>query len=339
MERVALQAFKVSIEFMIESLSKISIIIVNYNTRELLRNCLWSILETEGKFCQIIVVDNASTDGSSRMVQEEFPGVLLIQNVSNAGFSKANNQGIRQATGEYVLLLNSDTIVHAGALSAMGGFLSSRPDAGAVTCKLLNEDGSIQASVSSRPGPLLLLLRLLGVSRIVSSDRARRWIGRAFGYLLGRTLRDYFAPYRLGDFPVEVQNISGACLMLRRDTVEQVGLLDERFFMYFEDMDYCLRLRRAAWKLFYLPNVQVVHLVGRSSGGRMRNYSVHSYRALFEFYSKHFSSAMLITVRLMVFATSCLWWLWNWCRSKVSDKSIYRQNEMDLKQVIRICFE
>src|SRR5947209_6259364 len=322
-----------------ESASDISIIIVNYNTIHLLRDCLVSLAHTEGQLAQIIVVDNASADGSADMVQAEFPQVVLVRNQQNAGFSRANNQGISMATRKYILLLNSDTIVHGGALNVMAEFLNRERAAGAVTCKLLNADGSIQASISNRPGPVLLIWRLLGVSRLVSGDRARKIFARTAGLFMGKTVRGYLKPYSAGDTPIEVGNISGDCLMMRREVLEQVGLLDEGFFMYFEDMDYCLRISQAGWKLFYLPQGEIVHLGGMSSGGRMRAYSPHSYRALFHFYRKHFSTAMVFTVRMIVFLSSSVRWLWNWIRSKFSGKPVYRQNETDLKQVIQVCFE
>ena len=175
-------------------LSDISIIIVNYNTLNLLRDCLTSVMQTEGRHCEVIVVDNASTDGSADMVEKEFPAVLVMGNQMNEGFSKANNQGMRQAKGKYFLMLNSDTIVRAGAVAAMAEFLGSHAAAGAVTCKLMNADGTIQASISNRPGPMLLFFRLLGVSRIVSGDRARRWLFRG-----GSVFRkdNTFLPYSL----------------------------------------------------------------------------------------------------------------------------------------------
>jgi GT2 family glycosyltransferase len=321
------------------SLSDISIIIVNYNTSDLLRGCLTSVMQTEGRLCEVIVVDNASADGSADMVKNEFPGVLVIRNQMNVGFSKANNQGMRRAKGNYFLMLNSDTIVRAGAVAAMAEFLGSHAAAGAATCKLMNADGTIQASISNRPGPMLLFFRLLGVSRIVSGDRARRWLFRTGGLFLGKTIRSYLTPYATHDSPVEVENISGACLMLRREVVGQVGFLDEGFFMYFEDMDYCLRLHNAGWKMYYLPQSEIVHLGGMSSGGRMRQYSAHSYRAMFRFYKKHFSNAMVVFVRCMVVTASSLRWLGNWTRSKFSKEPVYRQNEIDLKEVIRACFE
>lgn len=321
------------------SASDISIIIANHNTIHSLRDCLVSLLQTEGYLSEIIVVDNASADGSADMVQAEFSQVVLIRNQQNAGFSRANNQGINEATRKYILLLNSDTIVRAGALNAMADFLDREPAAGAVTCRLLNADGSIQASISNRPGPVFLIWRLLGVSRLISGDRARKIFACTAGIFLGKTVRGYLKPYSAGDMPLEVENISGACLMLRREILDQVGLLDEGFFMYFEDADYCLRIRKTGWKLFYLPQGEIVHLAGMSSGGRMRAYSPHSYRALFHFYRKHFSTAMVFTVRVIVFVSSSVRWLWNWIRSKFSGKPVYRQNETDLKQVIQVCFE
>jgi GT2 family glycosyltransferase len=320
-------------------LTDISIIIVNFNTLGLLRDCLNSVMQTEGRACEMIVVDNASADGSADMVEGEFRGVLLVRNSQNAGFAKANNQGIRLARGRYVLLLNSDTIVRQGALGSMAAFLDSEAAVGGVACKLLNEDGTIQASVGDRPGPMLLLFRLLGASRLISGDRPRRRLARSFGFLLGRTVRSYLTPYAVDRSPVEVESISAACLMLRKEVVEQVGFLDESFFMYLEDMDYCIRIRQAGWKLYYLPGGEVVHLGGGSTGGRMRNNSSHSYRALFHFYRKHFSYSMLVAARAMVLTTSSVRWMWNWTGCRFSKRPVYRQNEMDLRRVIRVCFE
>jgi GT2 family glycosyltransferase len=321
------------------SLIDVSIVVVNYNTLGLLRDCLNSVMQAEGRACQIMVVDNASADGSADMVENEFPEVFLVRNSQNVGFAKANNQGITFAKGKYILLLNSDTIVRSGAIRIMSEFLDSDSTVGGVACKLLNEDGTIQASVGNRPGPMLLLFRLLGVSRLISDDRTRQWLARSFGFLLGTTIRSYLTPYAVDHSPVEVESISAACLMLRKEVVEQVGVLDERFFMYLEDMDYCIRVRQAGWKLYYLPHCEIVHLAGASSGGRMRNYSVHSYRALFYFYRKHFSYSVEVAARAMVATTLSLRWVWNWAGCRFSRRPAYCQNEMDLMRVIRMCFE
>ena len=313
----------------------ISIIIVNYNTRDLLLDCIASIGSRAAQ--EIIVVDNASTDDSVPGLRSAFPDVKVIENSQNLGFAKANNQGIKKARGKYILLLNSDTVVKAGALEQMVAFLAGHSDVGGVTCRLLNADGTIQACVSKQPGPMLLFFRLSGLSRLFRSDQARKFLGRWLGFALGRTTRGYLLPYSATEQPLAVENISGACLLLRREAIEQVGLLDENFFMYLEDMDYCLRLHKAGWKLYYIPGGEIVHLVGQSSGGRMRSYSLRSYESLLYFYRKNFSSGTLFLVRCMVLTSSILRWLWNRLCSLWSKNTAYGENLADLAQVIRLC--
>jgi GT2 family glycosyltransferase len=315
---------------------KISVIIVNYCTRELLADCVHSIQSNSDQQVEVIVVDNDSNDGSVEMIRAEFPQVELIANSENVGFAKANNQGIQKAKGRFILLLNSDTIVRPQALRVMGEFLETHPETGAVTCRLLNRDGSAQASISKRPSPMLLLFRISGLSRLFRTDRTRRFLRKYFGFLLGSTVRSYLDPYTASG-PLEVENISGACLMLRREAIEQVGLLDESFFMYFEDMDYCMRLQDAGWKLYYVPTGEIVHLVGQSSGGRMRNYSLHSYQSLFLFYRKYYSSITVMFIRSLVLIASLIQWMWMVVRTAFSNQGIYRQNRDDLAQVIRFC--
>jgi GT2 family glycosyltransferase len=287
---------------------------------------------------EVIVVDNASSDRSREMMIAEFPDIALIRNSVNLGFAKANNQGILEAHGKYILLLNSDTVVRPGALRAMAGFLDVHPEAGGVTCRLLNADGTIQACVSRRPGPMLLFFRLSALSRLFRSDGLRGFIRGHLRFLLGATLRGYFDPYTVTNAPVEVENISGACLMLRREAIDQVGLLDENFFMYFEDMDYCLRVRAAGWKLYYVPGGEIVHLVGQSSSGRMRDYSVHSYRSLFYFYRKHYSRWTQLVVRILVLLSSAVHWTYSVARGKFSGSAADPRNQDALKEVIRLCF-
>ena len=209
--------------------------------------------------------------------------------------------------------------------------------AGGVTCRLLNADGSIQACVSRRPSPMLLFFRLSGISRLLRGDAARRLVGRHLSWLIGAAGRSYFDPYIANGSPLEVENISGACLMLRRQAIDQVGLLDEHFFMYFEDMDYCLRLRAAGWKLYYVPSAEIVHLVGQSSGGRMRDYSLHSYRSLFYLYRKHYSRWTEFLVRFLVLLASALRWTYNLARALSWGSSTHRRNQRALSKVIRLC--
>ena len=323
--------------------SSISAIIVNYCTKDLLRDCLVSLGESRVSGLEVIVVDNHSTDGSAEKVRGEFPEVRVIENSENLGFSRANNQGIKEARGKYILLLNSDTVVRPGAVPAMAGFMDGHPKAGGVACRLLNADGSIQPSVGRRlgagPGILRLMVRISGLAGLLHSERVRRFLGRYLSFALGPALRSYLDPYVIGDSAIEVDSISGACLMLRRAAMDQAGLLDENFFMYLEDLDYCIRLRAAGWKLYYVPTGEIVHLVGKSSGGRMRRYSVHAYESLFYFYSKHYSAWALFLARLLVFSAMCPRWLWNFARSSLFHSAIHRQNYMDLEKVIRLCLQ
>ncbi len=186
---------------------------------------------------------------------------------------------------------------------------------------------------------MLLFLRLSGLSRFFRGDGLRRFLRTHLGWLFGATVRGYLDPYTSTGDAFEVENVSGACLMLRRETIDQVGLLDETFFMYFEDMDYCLRLRAAGWKLYYVPGGEIVHLGGQSSGGRMRDYSVHSYRSLFYFYRKHYSLWTRFVVRLAVLLASAIRWTCSTIRAWVSDAPADRRNQDALKEVIRFCFK
>ncbi len=318
--------------------SSVAVVIVNYCTRELLRDCLHSLEQHGTTGMEIIIVDNHSSDGSAEMVSAEFPRVRLIQNSENRGFSAANNQGIKEAQGKYVLLLNSDTLVLPGALTAMADFMDQNPDCGAAGCRLVCADGRIQISSGGEAslGIARVIVRLSGVARLVQGDATRRFLRRYLGFALGRTLRACLEPYGTDESPLEVDLLSAACLMLRRDAIDEVGLLDERFFMYLEDLDYSLRFRKAGWKLHYLPTVGIIHLVGKSSGGRMRQYSAQAYDSLFYFYKKHRSPSTVLIVRGLVLLAFCCRWVAALLAGIFSTRSIYRKNRSDIATVIRL---
>jgi GT2 family glycosyltransferase len=318
----------------------VSVVIVNYCTRELLRDCLHSLQRHGATGQTVIVVDNSSGDGSAEMVHSEFPGVQLIQNSKNVGFAVANNQGITEAQGEYVLLLNSDTIVLPGAFTAMAEFMEQNPECGAAGCRLVCEDGRIQISSGgeSSLGVARIIVRLSGLARLVAGDAARRFLRRYLGFALGRTLRACLEPYVTDESPREVDVLSAACLILRSDAIHEVGLLDERFFMYLEDLDYSLRFRKAGWKLYYLPAVRIIHLVGKSSSGRMRQYGAQAYQSLFYFYGKHRSPRTLLIVRGLVLLAFCCRWVASVLLGTFSSRSVYRRNRSDIETVIRLCW-
>jgi len=246
----------------------LSIIIVNWNAADLLRQCLQSLRESDDHLeKEIIVIDNASTDGSVEMVRREFPEVRLICNPENMGFAPANNQGIEISQGQYVLLLNSDARILPGALDALVGFLAAHPAVGAVGPALVNPDGSFQVSCHPILTPWREFWRLLFLDHLVPLARYpfRRW-----GY----------------EDPREVDVIKGACLLLRRQALKQVGLLDEGYFMYSEEMDLCYRLARAGWRIYWVPEARVVHLGGGSSCLMAEEMYVELYRSKIHFQRK-----------------------------------------------------
>lgn len=246
----------------------VSIIIVNWNTRDLLAQCLESVYAhlPEGE-SEVLVVENASTDGSAQMVRERFPWVRLIENSKNVGFARANNQAIRESTRRYVLLLNPDTEVNPGALASLLAFMDAHPQAAAAGPRLLNPDGTLQPSCHPMLTPWREFWRLLFLERIrrrATYDVAR-W--------------DLHAPR-------QIEVIKGACLMLRREALDQVGPLDERYFIYTEEMDLCYRLRQAGWELYWVPQAQVVHYGEGSTRQVAEAMYVQLYRSKVQFHRK-----------------------------------------------------
>jgi GT2 family glycosyltransferase len=229
----------------------VSIVIVSWNTRDILRDCLASIFaETRGVRFEVIVVDNASSDDSVEMIRCEFPEVTLIGNCDNRGFAAANNQGIDAAQGRYVLLLNPDTVVLDGAIDKSVGFADAHPQAAVVGCKVLNSDRTLQRSCFMFPSALNLFLLATYLDRLFSRNRF-------FG-------RDRMSWWDADDSrPVDV--VSGCFMLVRRETIDQVGKLDERYFMYGEETDWCYRFTKAGWKVLFTPDAQIIHLGGSSS--------------------------------------------------------------------------
>lgn len=221
----------------------LSIVIVSYNTRDMLRDCLRSLPEaTRGLAVETWVVDNHSPDKSADMVAEEFPDVHLIANQENAGFTRANNQALRQCSGKHVVILNPDTEAEPDSLTTLFRYLEAHMDVGAVGPKLLNTDFSLQPNGSRFPHPLrdfLIVSELRNVSRAAFERYSR--------------MRDNF------DVECEVEVVSGACMMVRGSVMQQVGMLDEDFFMFFEEVEWCWRIQKAGWKVTYVPQARVVH--------------------------------------------------------------------------------
>jgi|WetSurMetagenome_2_1015567.scaffolds.fasta_scaffold99700_2 GT2 family glycosyltransferase len=260
----------------------LSICIVNWNTREDLARVLASISLGGVPDREVILVDNASTDGSPEMVKSRFPEVKLLQNEENVGFSRAYNRALGEATGRYLLVLNPDCVVHDGALAKLIEFMETHPEAGAVGPRLLNTDGSLQFSCRRFPTFAAGLFRNTPLGRIFPGNRySRQYLMMEWDHSL----------------PQEVDWISGAAMLIRRRTLEEVGLLDEGFYMYCEDVDWCYRARQKGWKIFYLPSAGITHVMGRASDQRPRAMVVEFHRSMRHFYRKHYAAQWPIGAR------------------------------------------
>jgi len=263
-------------------MTDLSIIIVNYNVRDFLEQALLSVRKAVRDIPhEIIVVDNASTDGSVRMVRERFPDVILIANSVNAGFARANNQAMKLAKGRFISLLNPDTLVKEDTFSVILDAFGKHSEAGMIGCRVLNPDGSLQLSCRrSFPTPWVSITRLLGLSWLFPKNR-----------LFGRYNLTYLDP----DSAAEVDAISGSFMNVRREVIESAGMLDERFFMYGEDLEWCYQIKERGWKIMYIPDTSIVHYKGESSRQSNWNQLKLFYRAMVIFSEKHFRSYSVFT--------------------------------------------
>lgn len=264
-----------------KKLVDLTIVIVSYNTRDLLHTCLTSVTRAMAKNAwEIIVVDNASTDGSVQMVKRDFPDVRVLDNSQNEGFARANNMGLRKGLGKYLLLLNSDTEIPKGTIEAVQVFLDQHPDGGVCTCKVLLPDGSIDpACHRGFPTPWASLTYFTGLERLFPHSK-----------LFAR----YHQWYKGIDSVHEIDSPMGAFYMIRRDVIDSVGYLDEDYFMYGEDLDWSYRIKQAGWKIYYYPLVTVLHKKkqsGRESGDPALRQKTqrYFYETMKLFYKKHYS--------------------------------------------------
>lgn len=254
----------------------VSIIIVNWNTQDLLRKCLEHVANTVQRVSyELIVVDNGSQDGSQDMLKREFPHVRLIENTDNVGFAAANNQGISISQGRYLLLLNSDAFVQERTIDDMVQFMDDHPAAGMSACKLLYEDGSLQPSCYAFPSLTTELYIALQLDKLFAHHRE-------FGkYLM--TWWD-FSDVR------DVDMVMGAFMLVRREVIDQVGTMDESYFMYSEEADWCYRIKKQGWQILYNPAVQAVHLWGGSSRKVRIDMMLQLYRSKVMFFRKNYGA-------------------------------------------------
>jgi hypothetical protein len=265
----------------------LSVIIVNYNVRQFLENSLTSIYRAlVGIEAEVFVVDNASDDGSVEMVKAKFPQVRLIENTANVGFARANNIALRQARGRYILLLNPDTVVQEDTCKVMMRFLDDHPEAGLAGCKILNPDGTFQLPCRrSFPTPWVAFTKIFGLSALFPHSK-----------LFGRYNLTYLSP----DETYPVDAVSGSFMMVRRDVYEKVGGLDEAFFMYGEDLDWCYRIRQAGYKVYYVHTTKIIHFKGESTRRSDIDEVRTFYQAMQLFVEKHFSRSLIVEIFLTI---------------------------------------
>jgi len=259
----------------------VSIVIVNWNTKKLLLDCLASIHGAiKGVSYEIFLVDNASSDGSVAAVRVDYPDVIVIENESNLGFAAANNKALRQMNGQYALLLNTDTILTDGAIEKIHDYMVKHNDVAMACGQLLNEDGSKQNSVANFPSILSLLcnetiLRLIFPEKFPSKRQEYK-------------------------DPIEVDSCIGACLMVRKKAMDEVGLLDERYFFFMEETDWALAMQKAGWRSCLVPDARIFHLQGQSAGDNVKA-RIMFYRSRYGYFRKWFPSCFLILAAVVVF--------------------------------------
>lgn len=282
----------------------VSVCIVSWNVLPFLRSCLQSLkkISRDVSF-EVTVVDNASSDGSPRMVRESFPEVELIQNPENRGFAAACNRAMKKSRGRYILLLNPDAELTAGAVKEMVGFLDERPSAAAAGCRVLNPDGSLQPSVRNFPG--------------FSSSLGQFTITGDLGFFK-RARRSYFQRDFDYSSPAEVEQPLGAALFLRRSGVEKIDFMDENFFMFFEDVDICRRLKDSGYSIWYNPRASVIHRGGESTDQAEAQALFWFMQSQFYYFRKHRGSLRTIAFGLIFKPLYLIGLLWVILQNSVS---------------------
>jgi len=256
---------------------KLSIIIVNFNVKYFIEQCLYSVFKAIKTIdSEIWVVDNNSVDGSCSMIKSKFPSVKLIENKENVGFSKANNQAIRLSEGEYILLLNPDTIVEEDTFAKIINFMEQNPNAGGLGVKMIDGKGRfLPESKRALPTPEVSFYKIFGLSKLF--PKSRRFAQYHLGYLSNDEVH-------------EIEILSGAFMFMRKTVLDKIGLLDENFFMYGEDIDLSYRIIKAGYKNYYFPETKIIHYKGESTKKGSINYVFVFYNAMIIFAKKHFSA-------------------------------------------------
>ncbi|MCC7371690.1 MAG: glycosyltransferase family 2 protein [Chloroflexi bacterium] len=263
----------------------LSVVVVSYNRRELVARCLDSLLaDPDAPSLEPIVVDNASADGTAAAVGERYPTVRVIANGENVGYGRACNQGLAVARGRYLMVLNQDIVVRPGSLAALVRFADAHPDAALVGARLEYEDGRFQHSAFRLPDWKQALFGFFDGLAPLDSERNGRYPPSSY------------------DHPFQTEHLLGACLLLRREAVEQFGLFDPAFFMYYEETDLCARALKAGWRNYYCPDARVMHVSAASTSAASEKMSVEFHRSQAIFYHRHYGGGGYALLKAIVWA-------------------------------------
>ena len=247
---------------------------MTYKARDLLRDCLGSLYENSKLPLEVIVVDNGSEDGTAEMLREQFPEVTLVENKTNTGYTRPMNQALKLGRGRYLLQLNPDTLVLPNTLDYLVEFIDTHPEVGICTPKVLNQDGTLQTQCRrGESRPWAVISYFTGLAKLFPRNKR-------FG--------QYLMSYMDENQTHPVAGVSGSCMLIRREVVDQIGYLDERFFAYQEDADFCFQARKAGWEIYYVPKVQIIHYGGKG-GSRVEPYQAIFvwHQSYFRFYQKN----------------------------------------------------
>lgn len=272
----------------------ISLCILNLNAAHYVRGCLNSIpAAADGLSYEVIVVDNGSSDGSQQLLQTEHPAIRLIQNQTNTGYTRPMNQALRAAHGRYLVQLNPDTIAHPGAFRTLYEWMETHPDVGICSPKVLNRDGTLQLQCRrSAARPWDVISYFSGLWKLFPSSP---FFGR------------YLITYRGDDETFEVEAVSGSCMFIRRGVIDQIGYLDEIYFAYQEDTDFCVRARQAGWKVFYCPAAQITHFGGQGGSTHQATRAIYQWhRSYWIYYRKHIAPHYFFLINWLMYAGMAL---------------------------------
>jgi GT2 family glycosyltransferase len=282
-------------------LLELSLIIVNYNTKDLLGQCLASIYEQTKKIhFEVIIVDNNSTDGSGELVASKFPQVKLISNAVNKGFASASNEGLKLMKGKYGLLLNPDTVVLDNAFYKMVEFMESHKNIGILGCKILNPDATLQRAAFPRPTLITSVASTLNLGRLLPAGQSRYFnlhLERIFPPNVTNSYYDHL--YRTTTKPFRVGWVSGACLLIRKETITDIGYLDENLFLFGEDADWCYRAKQKRWGVFLLPEAKIIHYGAMSTSDFLSIGIRASYQSRLYFAKKHFGPGSVLILKMI----------------------------------------